>query len=67
MAYPDLMPWISRRRFNSGIATVITLAAAGFWGHSAAAQGKPGGTLIAAFPPIRLASIRRAVRAACRM
>jgi peptide/nickel transport system substrate-binding protein len=40
---------ISRRRLNLGLTAAAALTAAGPWGGSAAAAGKPGGRLIAAF------------------
>lgn len=54
MAYPGLLQssslsTISRRRFNLGAAGAMALAATGSWSRPTFAQGKPGGTLIAAF------------------
>jgi len=43
------LPAISRRRFGAGVTAAAALSIAGPWGRSAAAAGKPGGTLIAAF------------------
>jgi len=39
----------ARRRFTQGVAAVAALAATGWCGKPAFAQGEPGGTLIAAF------------------
>jgi ABC-type transport system substrate-binding protein len=40
---------ISHRRLNLGLTAALALTVARPWGGSAAAQGRPGGTLIAAF------------------
>jgi peptide/nickel transport system substrate-binding protein len=54
MAYSDLFvargaQSISRRRLNLGLTAAAAMTIAGPWSRSAAAAGKPGGTLIAAF------------------
>ena len=54
MANSDLrftrgIPSFSRRQFNAGFGAAAALALTVSWGRTALAEGKPGGTLIAAF------------------